>query len=360
MRRPRICILGLDDYGMLMGEKTTRYIGGESVQHVLLARAWRDLGMDVSIIVHDHGQPKVQDVDGIRMIAACGRWDGIPGLRFAYPLTTSLISTMRLADADIYYQSLAGYITGVTAWFCRRYGKHFVFRISSDAYCIPGKQLIRSYRDRKVYEYGLRRADLILAQTQYQQRLLSEHYGLESELANLVAEPPAENAERVKDIDVLWVANFRPVKRPELAIELARRLPHIRFVIAGAGRPDSVERMGSYFDRARVFLNTSSLEGFPNTFLQAWIRGVPVVTFFDPDGLVAREGLGFVAQNLDEMAAQLNALHSQPELREEMGQRAARYANRHHAAGAAAKRYLELFSRSFGVADVRGAVAETR
>lgn len=375
MARTRICIIGLDDYGMLTGEKTTQYIGGESVQHVLLARAWHQLGMDVSIIVYDHGQPQTQEIDGIRMLAACGRRDGIPGLRFAHPLTTSLIASMRRADADIYYQSLAGYITGVTAWFCRRHAKRFVFRISSDAYCIPGRQLISSYRDRKVYEYGLRRADLILAQTQYQRHLLRTHYALDSELAHLVAETPA-GAKGSKDIDVLWVANFRPVKRPELVIDLARRLPHLRFVVAGAGRPDSVQRMraagqelpnlsyvgpiaydaiGSYFDRARVFLNTSSLEGFPNTFLQAWIRGVPVVTFFDPDGLVARERLGLVARDLDEMTRHLQVLSTQPSLRDQLAERAARYASDHHAANAAARGYLELFSAQLGVGGARAA-----
>ena len=41
----RICIVGLDCYGLLSGEGDLRYVGGESVQHVLLARAWRDLGL---------------------------------------------------------------------------------------------------------------------------------------------------------------------------------------------------------------------------------------------------------------------------------------------------------------------------
>ena len=38
----KICIIGLEDYAMLTGDSSYGYIGGESVQHVLLARAWRD------------------------------------------------------------------------------------------------------------------------------------------------------------------------------------------------------------------------------------------------------------------------------------------------------------------------------
>ena len=62
MSARRICIVGLDSYGMFSGEANPRYIGGEAIQHVLLARAWRDLGHDVSIIVHDEGQGARRDV----------------------------------------------------------------------------------------------------------------------------------------------------------------------------------------------------------------------------------------------------------------------------------------------------------
>ncbi len=65
---------------------------------------------------------------------------------------------------------------------------------------------------------------------------------------------------------------------------------------------------GALFDRAKIFLNTSSIEGFPNTFLQAWIRGVPVVSFFDPDSLVQRLPLGHIANSVDDMREAIRGL----------------------------------------------------
>ncbi len=371
MRQRRICIIGLEDYGLLSGETTTRYVGGETVQHVLLARAWRDLGVDVSIIVYDHGQPRVSDIDGIRVIAAYPREAGIPGLRFVHPRMTKTLAAMREADADIYYQSLASVYTGMTAWFCRRYSKKFVFRIASDAYCVPGQQLIRFWRDRKIYEYGLRRADLIVAQTEYQRNLLREHYHLDSDLANLLVEPPRRNdsSSPQRDIDVLWVSNFRPVKRPELVVELARRLPHLRFCVVGGGPqrdqqkmqraaaelanleyagPVAYDAVGAYFDRAKIFVNTSSLEGFPNTFVQAWIRGLPVVTFFDPDGLVAKRGLGIAVSTFAEMELAVTKLLNEPQRIQAIGQVAAAFADDHFSMRAVAGRYLTMFEHRLG------------
>ena len=373
MKRPSICILGLDDYGLLTGEKTTKYVGGENVQHVLLARAWRQLGLDVSIIVHNQGQPKVQVIDGIRVISACARREGMRGVRFLHPHSTSIVSAMREADADVYYQSLAGYDTGLVAWFCRRHDKRFAFRISSDAYCIPGKQLAKLWRDRKVYSYGVRRADLIIAQTEYQRQLLRTHYGLDSELANLAVEVPAAS-KVAKDIDVLWVANFRAVKQPDLVIELAKRSPHLKFVVVGGGQEEYARRMreatqqlpnlamagpiaydavGEYFDRARVFLNTSSLEGFPNTFLQAWIRGVPVVSFFDPDALIAQRKLGAAVGDLAEMTSALDALVADDARRTQIGASAQKFAMENYAAASVARRYADLFAKHFDVEPAR-------
>ena len=154
-----------------------------------------------------------------------------------------------------------------------------------------------------------------------------------------------------KDIDVLWVSNLRALKRPELALELARQLPDVRFTVAGgpmpggqtyyedvmaaAARLPNVTMLGAVryaatgalFDRAKIFLNTSSIEGFPNTFLQAWIRGVPVVTFFDPDSLVQRLSLGKAATSVDDMRESIRDLLR--ERRRPATHRAARAGIRH-------------------------------
>jgi glycosyltransferase involved in cell wall biosynthesis len=123
-------------------------------------------------------------------------------------------------------------------------------------------------------------------------------------------------------------------------------------VLAAAARLPNVTMLGavSYaesatlFERARVFMNTSSIEGFPNTFLQAWIRGVPVVSFFDPDSLVQRLSLGRVASSLDTMREAIQALLEGEVDRQIIGRRAREFATREYTGGVAA-RYLELLDR---------------
>jgi len=368
MSARRICIVGLDSYGMLSGEEDPKYIGGEAIQHVLLARAWRDLGHDVSMIVHDEGQGARRQFDGITAIAAHTRQGGVPGLRFFHPRATRLLSALIAADAEIYYQSPAGAYTGITAWFCRRTGRRFIFRVASDSDCEKEHGRIQFWRDRKLYNYGLRRADVVAAQTGYQAQLLRENHGIDSVVVNMLVEPPRAGAPVNKDIDVLWVSNLRPLKRPELALELARQLPQVRFSLAGGPMPGgetyyedvraAAARLpnvnmpgavryadsGALFDRAKIFLNTSSIEGFPNTFLQAWIRGVPVVSFFDPDSLVQRLQLGWIANSVDEMREAIRGLLDTEADRQQIGRRARDFATREYTTGVAA-RYLELLDR---------------
>jgi len=360
-----ICFLGMDNYPVLNPRHGNEYFGGESVQQTLLAKAYAALGYRVSMIVKDHGQPQGESIEGIRVWKTFAAGAGIPVLRFVHPRATSILSALERADADVYYQSCAGMETGLVAWHCKRRARRFVFRLAHDTDCIPGQQLIRFWRDRKIYEYGLRRADFIAAQGTRQVALLRQNYGLDSSPINMAVEEPA-TIDGPRDIDVLWVNNLRPFKRPGLLVELAARLSSRRIVMIGGAVPGNealyaeiqtlarrlpnLEFLGAvpyhevngYFARARVFVNTSEQEGFPNSFLQAWIRAVPVISFFDPDGLIAGVGLGEAPADIEGMTSAVERLLSSETDRALVAERCRRYALENYAPAAVARRYIEL------------------
>ncbi len=214
-------------------------------------------------------------------------------------------AALKRANASVYYVSGAGMIAGLVALFCRRYGRKMVLRIASLLDCNPETLCIRYSRDRKLYAYGLKHADIVLAQTADQQRALAEHFGRESIVAPSVSDTIAQRVPFAqRDIDVLWVGNLRGLKQPELLLQLARALPHLQFEMAGGSYPGDealfeamkheaasisnlkfhgavpFHDMKSLFERARLLVATSRVEGFPNTYLQASgarhaCRGVP-------------------------------------------------------------------------------------
>lgn len=360
-----ICFVGLDNYPILNPQYGQAYFGGESVQQTLLAHAFAAKGYEVSMVVKDHGQPQGEVRDGVRVLKTFAESDGVPVLRFVHPRLTSIQTALKAANADTYYQSCAGMLTGAVAWHCARQQRRFVFRLAHDTDCIPGEQLIAFWRDRKLYEYGLRRADHIAAQGVRQIALLKQHYGLPSTMVNMAVEPP-EHGPGERDIDVLWVNNLRPFKQPERVVSLARALPQTRFVMIGGAVPgnselfekvraqaddlDNLEFLGAvpyhevnaYFQRSRVFINTSDHEGFPNSFLQAWIRGTPVLSFFDPDGLIEAQRLGGCPGDMDEMVIQIAALLEDADARAAMARRCEQYAQAHYSPQAVAATYEQL------------------
>ncbi len=365
----KVCFVHADAYPVLSGTSDTTYLGGESVQHSLLAKAFSAAGHDVSAIVRDFGQQDGETIGRIRVYKTCAPTAGLPVVRFVHPKTTSLWSALKRANADIYYFSCADYVPAVLAAFARRYDRRFVFRVAHDSDCVPSEHMLRFRRDKILYAYGLRRANAILAQTVKQQALLRQHYGLSSEVVDMVVEDPAENLDGPRDIDVLWVNNMRSFKRPELLVEVAQRCPGLRFVMIGGPVPgqesyyegilraargvSNLEALGpvpykdvnAYFARAKLFVNTSESEGFPNSFLQAWIRGVPIVSFFDPDGLIERRGFGMRVADIEQMAAALSALAGDPTRLAAMAALVRRYAVDTYSAAAVTKRYVELFER---------------
>jgi glycosyltransferase involved in cell wall biosynthesis len=347
---PSICFVGLGTLPMLTREYGTRRAGGAELQQALLAKALARRGWPVSMVVADYGQPDGAVWEGVRTLKAYRPDEGIPVLRFLHPRWTKLHAALRRADADIYYASCAGGQLAQVVIGAHGRGRKVVFRIASDTDCDPRALLIRYWRDRMLYRWGLAHADLILAQTPSQRHALARNFGRDSRVvASLLETSGRSRPAAERDIGALWVGNLRPLKRPQLFLDAAERLPRLAFHMIGGPMPGAEQlyeevrlraaslpnltfhgfvpqhEIGSYFERARIFVSTSEIEGFPNTYLQAWSRGTPVVAFLDPGRLLSEKGLGSLVRSAQELKDAIVRLLGDPLAWEEASARGRRY-----------------------------------
>ena len=324
---PSVCFVGLKNIPVLIPEYNNHGIGGEEVQQTLLAKSLTNRGYKVSMVCADYGQKNESTHDNITVYNAFKFTAGFPVVRYFYPRFTGLWKAISNADADIYYVSCANMIVGLVALYAKYKNKKVIFKVASDSDCDPKTLLIKYWRDKKLYEYGLTNTHKIFVQHDEQKRNLFKNYQLKSQVINMLVEPCQNNYNyEERDITVLWVNNIRGLKRPELFLALTQKIPGTTVHMIGgevsgheglyketenaSSKIDNVtfhgrvpyHEVNKFYEKAKVFVNTSDIEGFPNSYLQSWVRGVPVIAFFDPGGLIKKEGLGVIVENIDEMA----------------------------------------------------------
>ncbi len=322
----KICLVAHFAYGALTGEEVG-HIGGVERQAALFAEWLSSRGHEVSVICWNEGT--VTRAGKVRIIKLCRQDDGYPGLRFIHPRWSSLIRALREADADIYYQNCAEYVTGQVALWCRRHHRPFVYSVASNADCEAELPNLEHWRARSLFRYGLKNADMVIAQTYHQTDMLRENYGVRARVIRMPGTPPVVD-ENISDRDkfeaqkVIWVARIHPVKRIGWLFDIAEALPHLKFEVVGPLdesqrdasaiktrllETDNIDFVGkikrddmpAIYQGASLLCCTSIYEGFPNTYLEAWSYGVPVVTTIDPDNLIMDRQLGFASQEKSQL-----------------------------------------------------------
>jgi glycosyltransferase involved in cell wall biosynthesis len=181
-----------------------------------------------------------------------------------------------------------------------------------------------------------------------------------SEAEFVPPEPPGEGRFRV-----LWVGRICREKRPDRLVDLAAALPELAFDVAGPFGQDEYsisvrrravlfanvtlhggvqrDRMPDLYRGAGCLCCTSDVEGFPNTFLEAWSHGLPVVTTFDPDGLIAEHGMGFSVQDVPSLVEAVRRLAADPQAWRTASRKGRRYYVENHTVDVVLPRFEELF-----------------
>ena len=172
---------------------------------------------------------------------------------------------------------------------------------------------------------------------------------------------------------VAFTGKIIPRKNVEDLYWLAREIPTLHVILLGNDREEHygdryhrevraafpevlervhpmgevpMERVPDFLEAADVFVFPSRLEGMPNSVLEAWAAGLPVVA---ADSAAHREimgeGTGFLYADRVGLKAQVAGLLNEPARARSMGEAGRRLVVERFSLDVAAQRYLDLYAR---------------
>lgn len=353
-------------YGYALGKPTR--IGGAERQQWLLARALAKSGWAVIVgVCHGLGGKKRTEVEGVHFVV-------IGTGHFLWACRRFLVSER----PDWWYWRAADLWLGPAVQIARLSGVRTIFAAAFDSDVEPRRALFRRPKWWPLYAWGLAQADRIFVQhggqlSQLRPKWQQKAYIVPSLAGGVLLTPsPSEHKAYVA-----WSGTLRRPKRADLLIKLAQRATDTKFIVCGGmshfqssleyGRQivealqalPNVEFLGQVepnkaqqvIAEASVLLSTSDGEGFPNTFLEAWANGTPVVSLtIDPDRIIVQKGLGAVSGNIQVAQKDIKDLMTSPTRRREIALRAQAYVAERHSPEAV----IKIFERSLKAVDGHG------
>lgn len=345
--------------------------GGAQTQIFLLCQALAGRGAHVALIVEEPpaGIDLPAEVNGVQLVA-----------RPAYQAHSPMIGkvreafriwhTLRTVQPETLVSRMCGADVGILGVYARTAGTRFVYSSASVADFAPERMLPKR-RDIALYRLGVRLADRIVVQTEEQVDLCRARFGTEPALIKSIAElGEISNSEPSY---FLWIARLVDYKNPMAYIELARDVPEAKFLMLGVPNRDTHEarifaqrvrtaaasvpnleiltprpreQLNELLKRAIAVVNTGSIEGMPNVFLEGWSRGVPALALaHDPGGVIERENVGGFGRGSQQRFAELaRELWQRRHHLAALRRRCREYVVRHHSPDAVVAQWLQVLA----------------
>lgn len=350
--------------------------GGAEVQANYLAKELAVRGYEVSYVCQTKSNSKMNTTEKINDFEVV--WLK-PSGRFAWLDQNKYFDALKKINPDAVLQRMTSNVSFPIGKYCSSADKTFHWFCTDNE--VPFKNWhIRKFRQNVklkianslkypvfylnalLMDYcrnkGMKKVNVAWSQNVFQKEQLLKNFGLKTNTMISGHPMPKETVDHEKNYDrqtILWCANLGKRKRPELFIALANQMQHTnyKFVMVGghsdqeyvdalfANQPDNLTVVGkcsfdealAHFNSASVFINTSAAggDGFPNTYIQAWLRGVPVYTMgFDPDSVIVRNKLGYNNSDINQLEEKLNHLLRDKESYIAMSKRVKHYSEQHH------------------------------
>lgn len=346
-------------------------MGGAELQIFYLVENAKKIGYKIFYIYVDNGKV-IKNADDVIL----------------YPLTSSMLrfrskwfqfrkkikKILNEIQPDIIYTRYTSSWCGFAAIYAKKNKVKHIHALASDKAPDIKISLKIFFHPSKIAEFlymsrGLQIATEVIAQNKFQQELLLKNFCRRGILINQMT-PFVKDVNIIKHdspILVLWIGNLKNIKRPEIFIELAQILDHFNIThrMIMIGRPSkkyeyllkcavnnlsnfefkgeiSQDHVNNLLLESHILVNTSEFEGFSNTFVQAWMRKVPVISMHsNPNEAITKNMLGFVAPEFQDLVEFTKELIANADLRKSMGENAYTYAVLNHTLE---KNISEIFS----------------
>ena len=292
-----------------------RAAGGAELQVALIARELARLGHGAVLLGTDTGQPDGAVWEGIKI--RCGGRYGTGGLLDTLAAWPRIHRVLREERPDFVVVFGWTALLYALAWWRRVVPFKLVFVCALDAE-IDGDFRRRHPVRGFFFHRGMQRSDARLAITGDEAELFRRQ-GMSCGVVRLLLREAEFAPDAPKPVDLLWVARCEDVKRPHLFLDLAEALPQARCRLICT--PHDKELFGSVKDRAsrlpnvefvegvpyrdiqkhfnesKIFVNTSSHEGVPNTFIHAGLGRAAIASLeIDPDRMFETFAAGVQAR----------------------------------------------------------------
>lgn len=364
MKKIKICFISFLAYPLFNGKANVVFGGAEVDLYNLAKKLEESDKYDITFYVGDYGQEHEELYGKIKV-----RKFTYMNLEIYRSLGTKILRHLNVVrevmamDADICmieaYNEMLGWVALIPGNLrsCKT-----IFRLAHDLDTDLADSKNKGFLYSWLYKYGIINADAVVSQTEIQKTMLMENLKIDSQvIKNGFFLNEGINFEEKKYI--LWVARAQSWKRPELFLEMVKRLPKEGFIMIMPGENELQEKIKeeaaqyanlkvidyvpfaqiqNYYNDAKLFVNTSEYEGFPNAFVQACLGKTPILSFnVNPDNFIDVNQLGYFCNNDMENAVGFIKEYNTNKL-SVLGQNANNYVKSNHDISKISLKYEEI------------------